>query len=540
MPLNLLFWNIKDQFKMSGFVDLLFQIGVNFGHSEEIPKYMIKDLTNYLLYTVGQSLNVDVANKVAKQLYDIDSHDGKKKKNEISLAEVCAIRSIISTIHDTSTQSEMEKNRGRLAEASVDGSIISANRDILFQYMTASRIGELLAEMIFSQEIKSPNLLYPHVEKAVEALHVAYRGSQCVIGGEPINVDGAKDQFVVAPCCVLPHGGKDGSAGAGLYNLRGTTSYMTATIQCLNRVPELKSALTEWRPLFETSSDHLLTAATRDLFEQLDDNAGPVAPRVFLQLFEEIYPTLGQMDNHNPKDAQACWGQLLDTISRSLESTSFPSEKLGIVNELFDIKLVSRVHCQESSEEPPEEKSVRMLEWSVSSMVDYLHNGLRNFLESGLDEASPLCIGGLPRYLSIRFFHTGQRANDKINLLDVDVYNLCSDELRAKLEKARKRLSNGAVSKPETELTGVYRLVAILAHNETPQHDTVKSPGHYAAFLKPEKRSNRKEPFWIQYMDENVFKLQQKHVTEILRGDGSFAPYICLYRAVVVKQKTSA
>ncbi|GMQ08415.1 hypothetical protein CsSME_00052148 [Camellia sinensis var. sinensis] len=71
---------------------------------------------------------------------------------------------------------------------------------------------------------------------------------------------------------------------AGLFNL-GNTCYMNSTIQCLHSVPELKSALIKY-PHSGRSNDldqtsHLLTAATRELFTELDKSVKPVAPMQF-------------------------------------------------------------------------------------------------------------------------------------------------------------------------------------------------------------------------------------------------------------------
>lgn len=514
---------------MAGIVDLILEVALDHSCIDKTPTILIEELSIYLLHTVGQCSNADVVERLSKYL------DYSKKKNRIRLAETSASRSS----HATS-----------------------------FQHLLALKMGELLVGIILSKQIKSPDELYPHVIQAINGLQYAFCGQRCIIGGELINVAGVKDEFVVAPCGVLEHDGKDGSTSACLYNLRGSTSYLTGTLQCFRCVPELKSALMKWRPLFETSRDHFLTAATRDLFKQLDKNAEPVAPRLFLQLFEEKYcTTQGKMNNDNSEDAEACWVQLLDTLSWSFKSPSSPSEKLDIVSDLFDIKLASSVHCQESGEKPREERFVRMLEWHVSSMVCSIQDGLKDFLESGLGEASSLSIYGLPRYLTIRFIHKNERPNYKVNLLEVDVSRLCSDELRVKLEAARvnaKKCSSlkdqdaevgssngsgdlckttreeGVVSGWETQLTGFYRLVACLAYSESPHHFKIKSAGQYCVYVKPTKKSRKGELSWFHYLDENCFYVRPKDVGQIMRGGYGTKPYICLYKADVLKQESSA
>ncbi|XP_057472826.1 ubiquitin carboxyl-terminal hydrolase 7-like [Actinidia eriantha] len=374
---------------------------------------------------------------------------------------------------------------------------------------------------------------------------------------------------------------------AGLFNL-GNTCYMNSTIQCLHLVPELKSALIKY-PHSGRSSDldqssHLLTVATRDLFNELDKSVKPVAPMQFWMVLRKKYPQFGQLHNGSfmQQDAEECWTQLLYNLSQSLRSPS-SSENPDTVKALFGIELVSRVHCEESGEESSETESVYALKCHISQEVNHLHEGLKHGLKSELEKASPSlgrsaiyikdsCINGLPRYLTIQFvrFFWKRESNQKAKILrkvdypvELDVYDLCSDDLRKKLEAPRRILrdeegkklglktnekSSGSVDKDvkmtdaegssnasgesskatsqedkEMHLTGIYDLVAVLTHK-----GRSADSGHYVAWVKQESGK------WIQYDDDNPIPQREEDIPKLSGGGDWHMAYICMYKARLV------
>ncbi|XAR67647.1 Ubiquitinyl hydrolase 1 [Bertholletia excelsa] len=412
--------------------------------------------------------------------------------------------------------------------------------------------------------------------------------------GQKLMMMGTADEVVKAPEKApvfmedLPEDEQVVACGhtAGLFNL-GNTCYMNSTVQCLHSVPELKSALIKY-PQSGRSNDldqssHLLTVATRDLFTELDKNVKPVAPMQFWTVLRKKYPQFGQLHNGTfmQQDAEECWTQLLYTLSQSLRSPG-SSENLDTVKELFGIELLSRVHCEESGEESSETESVYALKCHISQEVNHLHEGLRHGLKSELEKASPSLgrsaiylkdsrINGLPRYLTIQFvrFFWKRESNQKAKILrkvdyplELDVYDLCSDDLRKKLEAPRQILRDeegkklglrtgeksstsvdkdvkmtdaegslsgggessktqeGVVSDKEMHLTGVYDLVAVLTHK-----GRSADSGHYVAWIKQENGK------WIQYDDDNPIPQREEDITKLSGGGDWHMAYICMYKA---------
>ncbi|KAF5745482.1 ubiquitin carboxyl-terminal hydrolase 6 [Tripterygium wilfordii] len=375
---------------------------------------------------------------------------------------------------------------------------------------------------------------------------------------------------------------------SGLFNL-GNTCYMNSTMQCLHSVPELKSALVKYGSERNNNLDqtsHMLTVATRDLFNELDKSIKPVAPMQFWMVLRKKYPQFGQLHNgvFMQQDAEECWTQILYTLSQSLSLPS-SSEDLDAVKKLFGVELVSRVHCQESGEESSETESVYSLKCHISHEVNHLHEGLKHGLKSELEKASPSLgrsalyikdshINALPRYLTIQFvrFFWKRESNQKAKILRkvdyplvLDVYDLCSDDLRKNLETPRqilrteegkkaglktsddssskdndvkmtdiKESSNGVgelstvtpeegVPSNKEHLTGIYDLVAVLTHK-----GRSADSGHYVSWVKQESGK------WIQFDDDNPILQREEDITKLSGGGDWHMAYICMYKARVV------
>uniref|UniRef100_A0A0D3ADN5 ubiquitinyl hydrolase 1 n=1 Tax=Brassica oleracea var. oleracea TaxID=109376 RepID=A0A0D3ADN5_BRAOL len=348
---------------------------------------------------------------------------------------------------------------------------------------------------------------------------------------------------------------------------------MNSTVQCLKSVPELNSALSNYSldgpSNHVDENSHLLTVATRELFRALNRGGEAVSPDKFWNALRNKFAVFGDVLNGN-----------------------YMPQIIHITG------LGPLVHCPESGEEEiTTTESVLFLSCFISN------EGLKDKLEKrskalgrNADFHIESLIDSLPfflfvtlivhlstMYLTVRFMRfiwekeTSQNAKilKKVDYpLELDIYELCSEELRKKLEAPRqklrdekdKRLGTSSMDsdvkmtdaeEPSKESgksstaaqTGIYDLVSVLRagnFNHCPRvsprltrcgagaalsvltHEGITTDnGHYLAWIKQESGT------WIKYDDTRLSPQQEEDIMK-LSGDGTGGDpmaYIIMYKA---------
>lgn len=323
----------------------------------------------------------------------------------------------------------------------------------------------------------------------------------------------------------------------GLTNL-GNTCYMSATVQCLKTVPELRQALKKFdvglsilASFSNEPNNQGVTAALRDLYSTMESSAVS-EPLILLRMLHNAIPRFAQRGEGNTfqqQDANECWTELTRILQQNLKPLDESSRYSNFIDQYFSGVIEAEMKCDEAPDEP-ETKSVEnflQLSCFISQDVRYMQAGLVSRMKETITKFSPTLnrdalytktsrISRLPAYLTIQFVRFHYKGNVQTNaklLRDVkfsmilDVYDLCTKDLqeklapmRAKYKKADDQLAvSKSISPPEPETsdkgpTNDDGASTTLATSGETNSEAVPSP--------PDERSSAKAKFLANDAEE--------------------------------------
>eukprot|EP00049_Salpingoeca_infusionum_P011638 m.203167 g.203167 ORF g.203167 m.203167 type:complete len:501 (-) comp14987_c2_seq6:1724-3226(-) len=373
----------------------------------------------------------------------------------------------------------------------------------------------------------------------------------------------------------------------GLVNV-GNTCYMNSTIQCLGTVPQLRQRLEalEAPPMpmpgaqpnvsgDPESLSKYLGQLYRSLSSASNDKAIQKDVVLFWASLRTANPQFAETHEGHPaqQDASECWGEVLRALESQLPADE-GSPASSAVKEYFGIETVSTLTNTEMPEEEPRVLKEQVLQLSahIEKDVGFIMAGLKKSMEGMQTAMSPGLgrdavyskkteVARLPQFLTtafVRFYYKQSvQQNCKISKevkfpFTLDVYELCSPELKAKMLPARnkfaayqdweadqkaalagkkeKKEGEDVVEYEPTEFaddpgsnnSGYYELQAVLTHRGRSSNS-----GHYVAWVKLATGQ------WVLFDDDTVTPQKPEDILRLSGGGGAdwHTAYILLYGA---------
>ncbi|OAA63314.1 ubiquitin carboxyl-terminal hydrolase [Niveomyces insectorum RCEF 264] len=301
----------------------------------------------------------------------------------------------------------------------------------------------------------------------------------------------------------------------GLTNL-GNTCYLNASLQAMRSIPELQDSLVNRFDVAQNDVSATLTQQLRDVFFRLSSSHATFVPHRFLNTLRTFNPRFAERSRTGQgfaqQDAEEAWTFIMDNLRRSLlikdapeaqaagtasaegagtsadgagaaaSSSSRQSHGVSVVKRYLAGEMEKRLICDEpggrsDADEEPTRESFLTLPCHISISINHLRDGLLAGLTEKIEKHSEVLgrdaaftatmkIARLPKYLTVHFvrFYWKRDIQKKAKIMrkvtfphELDVSEMCTDDLRAKLVPVREKVREIRKEIEEIERTNKKR-----------------------------------------------------------------------------------
>ena len=269
---------------------------------------------------------------------------------------------------------------------------------------------------------------------------------------------------------------QEGATPAGLVNM-GNTCYLNSTLQTIRAIPELQTALTDykWKTSgpFDTLPQMDLTSQLKSLYRAMGETQDGYSPISFINALRTTFPQFAERAKNGhgyaQQDAEEAWTQIIDQVRKKLLLKSGEGENAptaSFVDTYMGGQLESTIECDEQEARDGGEATQSSkagflkLECHIDANTNHMRDGLLAGLTEKIEKKSSVLdrdvmftkkskISRLPQYLTVHFvrFFWKRDVQKKAKIMrkvtftkELDVVEFCTDSLKAMLAPVRDKV----------------------------------------------------------------------------------------------------